>query len=79
MKGFIIQLIKNDVNKTLQVLQLIYSSYITINTAIQDDCSNADTPFIAPQLSVLTKLVFTLPRGEQTDLLKESDQLVTTS
>ena len=44
---------------------------------MQDDCSNTDTPFIAPQLSVLTKLVFALPRGEQTDLLKESDQLVT--
>lgn len=73
--GFIIQLIKNDVNTTLQVTTAsipLQSSYITT----QNEHINTDTPFIAPQLSTLTKLVFTLPKGEQTDLLKESDQSV---
>ena len=44
--------------------------------ATQAGHTHIDSPFIAPQLSSLTKLVFTLPRGEQTDLLKESNQLV---
>ena len=55
-----------------------HSVPLTLNTGTQDKDINTDIPFIAPQLSTLTKLVFTLPRGVQTDLLKQSDQSVMT-